>query len=84
MTTPRPAGDRVFADVATAVLGPGDHRSADLLDVLAQMPAGQLDVVHANVEALRGKPSQTDYNIMERLGRYALLDVRPLTGRRSA
>ena len=52
VTTPRPAGDRVFLDVATAVLGPGDHRIADLLDVLAQMPAGQVDVVHANDDLL--------------------------------
>ena len=52
MTTPRPAGDRVFVDVATAVLGPGDHRFADLLDVLDRMPAAPVDVVHANDDLL--------------------------------
>jgi hypothetical protein len=52
VTTPRPAGDRVFIDVATAVLGPGDHRFVDLLDVLAQMPPDPVDVVHANDDLL--------------------------------
>ena len=42
----------MFIDVATAVLGPGDHRFVDLLDVLAQMPPGQVDVVHANDDLL--------------------------------
>lgn len=46
------AREGVFADVATAVLGPGAHQIVDLLDVLAQMPARQVDVVCASDDLL--------------------------------
>ncbi|AHH97111.1 hypothetical protein BC739_009177 [Kutzneria viridogrisea] len=74
MTVPGPPREDVFADVAAAVLGPGPHSGADLLDVLAQMPAHPVDVVRAGDDLL---PRLAHENGLEAALNAARLALRP-------
>ncbi|MBP2472755.1 SAM-dependent methyltransferase [Crossiella equi] len=46
------APEDVLADVAAAVLGPGEHLSVDLLDILDGVVRGPVDAVRANDDLL--------------------------------
>jgi hypothetical protein len=74
MTAAGPAREDVFAAVVAAVLGPGAHRVVDLVDVLEQAPAEQVDVVRAGDDLL---PRLAHENGLEAVLTAARLTLRP-------